>query len=197
MRLLWWIISLAIAGAILYSLVFTRTGKDGRKEDLIQANNGLDDENVTTLGPDVHDTEFADEGAVPGQDNGEDSGLDNDVTSHMDSNETLQLDNGIGPGTPFLNVDTSYAAAARGAALADVDEEYSTLPDGKNDFDENGDDEDDDDDDDTIMPDDDDGFIIEGSEEQLADQTYMNTSDVVKETTEEVTKDNGSNIKKW
>lgn len=203
MRLLWWIISLAIAGAILYSLVFSRAGKDGRREDLIQANNGVDDENVTTLGPDVHDTEFADEGAVAGLDNGvtsriddgDVSGLDDDVAPHMDSGVEPRLDNGIGPGTPFLNVDTSYAAAARGAVLADVDEEYATLPGTRSDFDENGDEHDDDDD--TIIPDEDDGFIIEGNKEHLDDQTYMNTDDVIKETDQEIKKDKGTNIKTW
>lgn len=195
MRLLWWIISLAIAGAILYSLVFSRAGKDGRRADLIQPNNGVDGENVTTLGPQVDDTEFADEGVAPDLTDGGASRLDNNVAPHMDGGVSPRLDNGIGPGTPFLNVDTSYAAAARGAVLADVDEEYATLPGTQSDFDENGDEHDDDDD--TILPGDDDGFIIEGKKNRLNDQTYMNTNDVVKETDKEIKKDKGTNIKTW
>ena len=166
MRFLWWILSLAIAGAIIYSLVSARsdTRNGGRRDEMLKT--------------------------------GDDGGLDNEFADDVVPTAP-QLDNGIMPGTPFLNVDTAAAAASRGAGgIADEDEEYgATYPYGVQANDEDSDD-DDSDDDDYLTPEDEDGFIIEGS--NMEKQTYMNANDALQETTEDVKKssETGVTVKK-
>lgn len=201
MNILWWLVSLAIAGAIIYYLVASR----GEVRD------GVGEVGVGPLG----DQEFGDE--LVGEERTEgltggvvDTGVENgvevdgrrvergpharvteeDVEFAADPVPFIAGDENT-PTTALTNLDAAAAIASRGAGgVDDVDEEYGA---GLDRFDVeplalrngNGYGDDDDVEDDGDL-DEDEGFIEgRGWAETVEDQTYMGAEDVARETRSE------------
>lgn len=159
---MWWLVSLVIAGAVIYYLVASRGEiRDGRGRRL--ATPGADEE----VGEEL-------------------SGEIGDVVAGIEDDENFVnpgLGNDDSPTTPLINLDVAAGVASRGmGGIADEDEEYAadldasqTLTDRKYD-DGYGDDEDEE------VYTEDEPYIEGEREDRLADETYMRADDVKRET---------------
>lgn len=165
MNPMWWLVSLAIAGAVIYYLVASRGEiRDGRGRRLTTT--GVDEE----VGEEL-------------------SGEVGEVVAGIEDDEDFvnpALGNDDSPATPLTNLDVAAGVASRGmGGIADEDEEYGADLDtsvqtltGRKNGDVYGDGEDEDEAYTEDEP------IIEGHEraEHLEDETYMLADDVNRET---------------